>query len=105
MRKLKLMADYGCFPLWEASAHLVGNVDPESLPISGELKQELGDWAAVYDSTLKQTDPANSGFETLAEDDAFDERGANLAKRLQVELGYEFGIIFKGFPGSHTKKH
>jgi len=38
VRIIKLMADYQCFPLWEASPGKVGNVDPNTLPISEGLK-------------------------------------------------------------------
>ncbi|MHC5729637.1 MAG: hypothetical protein ACYTXY_37035 [Nostoc sp.] len=32
--KIKLMADYGCYPLWWVSSDKIGNIDPETLPLS-----------------------------------------------------------------------
>jgi len=29
IEKIKLMADYGCYPLWWASSGKVGDIDPE----------------------------------------------------------------------------
>ncbi|KES16178.1 hypothetical protein GASC598I20_006050, partial [Gilliamella apicola SCGC AB-598-I20] len=34
MKKIKLMADYECYPLWIDSDNEVGNIDPDSLLIS-----------------------------------------------------------------------
>lgn len=41
MKTIKLMADYDCFPLWKSSPGEVGNIDPEDLPISYDLKAYL----------------------------------------------------------------
>lgn len=58
MRVIKLMADYQCFPLWEASPGAVGNIDPKDLPISLSLQRELMVWAEKFDATLNMQDPA-----------------------------------------------
>ena len=43
--KIKLMADYQCFPLWDASQEGGGrNIDPDELPISLSLKARLNLW-------------------------------------------------------------
>ena len=81
------MADYFCFPLWEASPDVGGNIDPKDLPISDVLRIRLLRWADVFDATLNRDDLARSGFVT---DDAlrrFAEEGALLLERLQRELG------------------
>ena len=86
VRRIKLMADYQCFPLWEYEEDGARDVDPESLPISPALKKDLIDWAERLDSSLDWSDPGGTvwppGFWT-----GFNERGAELAKRLQEELG------------------
>ena len=87
MRALKLMADYGCWPLWEASPGNVGNVAPVDLPISDRLKERLAHWAAEYDATLDQNDPAQSGFESPMAEASFVARGLTLRDDLQAELG------------------
>jgi hypothetical protein len=95
MRALKLMADYGCFPLWEASPGHVGNVDPETLPISESLKTDLARWAASYDKTLNADEPLRSGFEAEADEKQFKQQGHVLGKRLQAELGADWMIKVK----------
>lgn len=79
------------FPVWEDEEDGVCDIDPDTLPISSALKQDLIDWADQLDSSLDWNDPAGtvwpSGFWAC-----FNERGADLAKRLQDELGPEFQV-------------
>lgn len=95
MRTLKLMADYQCFPLWEASPGEVGNIDPNSLPISTSLRDQLMDWADVYDSTLNWEDPAISGFVSVDAVEVFKVQGMRLAHQMREELGPEFVVLVK----------
>jgi hypothetical protein len=92
MRSIKLMADYSCFPLWEAAADGPTNLDPENLPLSSALKRELDAWADAYDATLNMDDPAASKFESPADAERFRLRGLELADRLRAELGADFTI-------------
>jgi hypothetical protein len=87
MRIIKLMADYQCHPLWEASPSLVGNINPASLPISQDLINRLNEWAQRYDMTLNLDDPTKSGFVSVGDKDSFKEEGNSLAVKLQDELG------------------
>jgi hypothetical protein len=93
MKILKLMTDYHCYPLWEASPSRVGNVDPNTLPISKSLCDQLFDWADVYDRTLNMEDPVTSGFSNNEAVDAFKVQGAKLADQLRKELGPEYYIL------------
>lgn len=86
MLKLRLMADYNCHPLWDEGAS-VGNVDPGDLLISAELKRDLVAWAHAYDATLCSEDPRMSGFRTPEEEQRFESEGAELWRRLRLELG------------------
>ena len=95
MRTLKLMTDYQCYPLWEASPGEVGNIDPNSLPLSTSLRDQLMDWADVYDKTLNWEDPATSGFASVYAVDEFKAQGMKLADRLREELGPEFLVEAK----------
>ncbi|QYJ93153.1 hypothetical protein [Shewanella spartinae] len=86
MTSIKVMTDYLCFPLWHYGADEVGEIDPTSLPISKELSSSLMEWAAEYDATLNEDDPASSGFlSSLAEAD-FIEKGLKLAQELKSVL-------------------
>ena len=95
MRKIKVMADYQCHPLWDMSPGAYGDIDPNALPISDQLKQRLADWARAFDETLNMADPASSGFKSIEAEAAFKERGIQLAEQLQNELGPEFLISVK----------
>ena len=94
MMRIKLMADYGCWPLWHDADGEVGNIDPRSLPISEALIIDLHEWAAKLDSSLDWDDPANSewpeGF--LGE---FEGQRRTLAERLQAELGSGYEVTSK----------
>ncbi len=48
--KIKLMADYGCDPLWWAGDHRVGNINLATLPLSQEIIQRLYNWADAFDA-------------------------------------------------------
>lgn len=85
--KLRLMADYQCHPLWEKLESGVRNVSPAELPISDALKHALVAWAASYDSTLNQDDPAQSGFPSEREERGFEATGLRLWAALRAELG------------------
>lgn len=60
-RTLKLMADYGAWPLWDSEAPEY-NIDPNTLPLSEETKRRLMAWADAYDATLNQDYPPSSAF-------------------------------------------
>jgi len=95
--RIKIMADYGCWPLWHAGGGEVGNIDPQSLPLSDELKSDLNGWAAKLDGALDWDDPGNTkwpdGFFS-----EFNREGRELAERLRGELGpcYEVAEMYRG---------
>ena len=81
VRRLRLMADYGCHPLWEAG----DNIDPWSIGLPGDLAHALQAWGADYTATLKGSDPHASGFADEPAASAWLLRGAHLAARLREE--------------------
>jgi hypothetical protein len=88
IRHIKLMADYGCYPLWDASPETgPGNIDPLQVPLSEGLRRDLMSWAAAYDKTLNSEDPLNSGFKDPEEEKRFAVTASALGSRLQKELG------------------
>ena len=95
MKKVKLMPDYFCYPLWEASPGEFGNIDPSSLPISTALQEKLLDWSRTFDQTLDMDDPSSAGFKSEDTVIAFNRMGAELANQLREELGSEYAIIEK----------
>ena len=95
MRKIKVMADYQCHPLWDMSPGKYGDIDPNTLPISDDLKQKFLKWARAFDDTLDTTNPVNSGFESEEAEAAFKAEGIRLAEQLQDELGSDFSVSVK----------
>ncbi|NUA31394.1 hypothetical protein FCJ59_32490 [Cupriavidus basilensis] len=89
------MADYQCHPIWDMSPGMYGDIDPNTLPISADLRQKLADWARVFDETLDTEDPVNSGFKSDEMKAEFKEQGIKLAKQLKQELGSEFVVSVK----------
>ena len=94
MKEIKLMADYYCHPLWGTESDNFGDISPEELPISLELKNNLNAWAKRYDAILNTDDPKLSGFSSAEEENIFIADGYKLAERLQEELGSTYKIIY-----------
>lgn len=92
MKIIKLMPDYQCFPIWDMTPGEYGDIDPAALPISNLLQRQLMGWAKAYDETLNLDDPANSGFSSVNEKNAFEAEGFRLAAQLSVELGSQFEV-------------
>jgi hypothetical protein len=89
MTTIKVMADYECWPLWKGE-----NLDPDSLPLSHYLREQLAAWAERYDETLLDEYPPESGFSSESEAEKFVEDGRELAQILARELGNEFTITY-----------
>ncbi|MFJ5482825.1 hypothetical protein [Pectobacterium actinidiae] len=94
MKKIKLMADYQCHPLWGTTPDDFGDIAPDELPISVQLIESLRQWAEQYDNTLNMDDPASSGFSNAEEEAEFKRQGDILSQRLRDELGSEYEIIY-----------
>ena len=69
------MADYHCHPLWGTTPEDLGDISPEELPISPELKHSLRKWAERYDAILNMDDPISSGFKNEREEKQFIDDG------------------------------
>jgi len=54
------MTDYGCDPLWWEEPDIVGDIAPESLPLSKDTIARLHQWANQYNARLNWGDPSNS---------------------------------------------
>ncbi|MGQ3354365.1 MAG: hypothetical protein ACT6XY_08305 [Phreatobacter sp.] len=83
--RIKLMADYGCHPLWSMDEAYSGNIDPEVLGLSPALVADLMAWAERFDDALDWDNPG-----VVRDDDGFlarhEHEGRALASRLAGEL-------------------
>ncbi|MES2699567.1 MAG: hypothetical protein V4647_08155 [Pseudomonadota bacterium] len=86
-----MMADYRSWPLWHDGGDDVGNIDPQSLPISDALVSDLNGWIEKLDAALNWDDPAHTkwpdGFFAEFNDDC-----QKLAQRLKAELGPSYEV-------------
>lgn len=82
--RIKVMADYGCHPLWDLGDDY-GDIDPEVLGLSAGLIADLKHWAEAFHAALNWDDPG-----APAPDDGLmakhEETGRRLAVRLAREL-------------------
>jgi len=82
--RVKLMADYGCDPLWALDEDLYGSFPPEDLGLSAELATAINAWAADFETSLDPDDPARSRWDE-AQHRAHEAEGRQLAARLKRE--------------------
>lgn len=94
--KIKVMADYECWPLWWDEAGRVGNVSPSDLGLSARLSGELIAWASAYDATLNRDDPLSSGFASSDNQLEFHAHGRRLAADVADELGSDTAVRYQG---------
>jgi aryl-alcohol dehydrogenase-like predicted oxidoreductase len=94
MRKLKLMADYECHPLWEIFEDGLENIDPNTLGLSRDLDESLDQWAREYDASLNTNDPLNSGFTSEEAENNFESEGKRLFEDLKEQLCSEWVITY-----------
>ncbi|MCA0319124.1 MAG: hypothetical protein LCH88_13755 [Proteobacteria bacterium] len=84
-KRIKLMADYGCHPVWSMDDGYGGNIDPEVLGFSPTLVADLNAWAERFEDALDWDNPGafreNNGF--LERHEA---EGRKLAIRVAREL-------------------
>ena len=92
VRKIKLMPDYHCWPLWGVGE--ATNIDPTTLPLTPETVKRLELWALKYDSQLNMADPSSSPFMSEPECKEFDKVGRELQKTLQFELGRDYEVTY-----------
>jgi hypothetical protein len=62
MKKLRLMCDYFCYPIWHDDGKMsgeFGDIDPRTLSISRVLAEELIAWSDSFDRGLDMDDPAS----------------------------------------------
>jgi hypothetical protein len=90
--KIKLMPDYGCWPLWLEED--LEDFDTEELAIQPETRFRLKRWAAVHDAMLNWDDPGNTPDWPPEVSHWFDQEGIALWRILREELGPEYEVSY-----------
>lgn len=93
-KKIKLMLDYGCSPLWWYESEKVGNIDLSKLPLSQETIKQLEDLAQENDQSLNWADPANTEEASTAEIEYFERKLIYLWQQLQKELSPTYQVVY-----------
>jgi len=83
--RIKVMADYGCHPLWSMDEAYSGNLDPEALGLSPALVADLMAWAERFDDALDWDNPG-----AVRDDDGFLARHEAEGRLLAGRLAGEF---------------
>jgi hypothetical protein len=94
MRKLKLMADYECYPLWEIFEDGLENLDPKILGLSNDLYKSLARWASEYDASLNTNEPLHSGFSSEEAEKKFESEGLMLFEGLKEQLNADWVVTY-----------
>jgi hypothetical protein len=82
--RIKLMADYGCHPVWSLDEDYGGNIAPAALGLSPALVADLDAWVERFEDALDWDDPG-----AFREDDGFLERHEADGRRLAVRVARE----------------
>jgi hypothetical protein len=83
-KRIKVMSDYQCDPLWALDEERYGCFAPELIDLSPELTADLNAWAAAYDTCFDPDDPAESRWSDAQHTEHAAE-GRRLAGRLKRE--------------------
>lgn len=82
--RIKLMADYGCDPIWAMDDDIYGCFPPEDLNLSEDLVGAIKAWAADYETSIDPDDPA-TGLWSDKQRTAHETEGRRLAILLKRE--------------------
>ena len=93
-RRIKLLWDYGCWPLWQHDGQIFDNIDPASLPLSAPTLARLQAWAAIPDAKLAEVEYPPDMKWSAAEQRAFEVEGRELWRIIRRELGETFYVSY-----------
>lgn len=92
-RKIKLYAEYGCWPIWGVNE--IYNSPPEKLPLCQETIARLNAWQDAYNSAYN-SDYSDEwgGFSSQEAYMCWKREGLKLWKQMQQELGQEYEVYY-----------
>ncbi|MBK9305338.1 MAG: hypothetical protein IPM94_16120 [bacterium] len=92
--RIKLMWDYGCWPLWQHDGQIYDNIDPASLPLSAPTLTRLQAWAAIPDAKLAAVEYPPDMKWSEGERQAFEVEGRELWLIICRELGEGYDVSY-----------
>lgn len=95
-RWIRLQARQGEPPLSEARTRRP--IQTSELPISSELLTSLNSWSQDFERTFATSAAGTEGFESEEQAKQFVDRGRELARRIQNELGDRFHVEYYAEP-------
>jgi hypothetical protein len=95
MKKIKIMPEYGCSPLWLYDSKIpTKNLDVSELPISESLKNDIQIWANTFESTFDEAYPPDSGFSNDSDAEAFETSGIHIWENLLKEMSSYYKVSY-----------
>ncbi len=82
--RVKVMAEFGYYPLWSMDEGVSGDINPSDLGLSAELTAAFDAWAQAYATSLDPDDPGHVLW-TPADNLDHAQEGRRLAARLAAE--------------------
>jgi hypothetical protein len=98
-RRILVMSDYECDPLWTHDPGRSGTFSPRELPLSEALIADLEVWAASYDTSFNHEDYSQPHW-SEAQYQAHYAEGVALARRLKQELPDRQIFVWRSADGS-----
>lgn len=94
MKRLKLLAEYDCWPVWDISGDDTKDINPRLLNISSELVDLLNEWASDFETTFDDEYPPDSGFSSEEKEKEFLRKGDIIFQLLKEQLSGDTEVIY-----------
>ena len=95
MKYLKLSPEYQCSPLWASlDGNFYENLAIDTSHFDEALKERIFNWAKVFEDTLNQDYPPDSGFETTKEEEEFEQIGFDIWEYINQRYPNLYDVIF-----------
>ena len=94
MKYLKISPEYGTNPLWlKFDNEIPQNIDVNNTNFNSGLKNKISEWARVFDLTLNQDYPPESGFQSLEDEIKFENNGYSIWELIKEKYSNNFDAI------------
>jgi len=91
--KVKLMAEYDCSPIWIIKEDSIENPSINELVLSDDVKEKLLIWIELFEGTLNESYPPDSGFKDMDSLNDFEDKAQEIVNDLKSELKVEIIYI------------